>query len=188
MWTHNPLGGWQSLPEDLAALLIETVYNSLLDDLQPAQYCSVRCISKVFATRLKRRLPIFFKYTARDYARLFMEQVMLMGNEVVRGVRPQTTTNNSFLRTQAYKACTATHLSALGCQSFFIQFYDLLLPVVNRLLRDGTLRGLSNEQRETFGRYVANTFSYIERYNCDRCKKPAVKRVLLKAFAAYQYA
>lgn len=180
-WTHNPLGGWQSLPGDLAALLLETVHSSLLDDLQPAQYLSTRFINKTFAARLKHRLPIFLKYTAHDYAWLFVEHVMLMGNEIVRGVRPQTSANDSFLRTQAYKACTCPH-------QFTVQFYEALTHVVDSLLWGGTLRGLSKQQRETFAKFMANTFSYIERYNCDRCNKLPVKQLLLNAFKAHPYA
>jgi len=181
-WTHNPLGGWPGLPADLAALLLDTLLGALLDDLRPAQYRAARFINKAFAAKLKPRLPLFHKYIAPGYSWSYVEHVMLWGDEMIRGVRPKTTENYSFLRTQVYKACTCPPV--LGYQHF-IHFYDVLLPVVNGLLADGTLRGYSAEQREAFAKYVSDTFSYIERYNCDTRNETPPKRVLLNAFKAH---
>lgn len=177
-WRQTESALWQGLPADLQQHIKEHTLTMLLDHMDAQSFRNVRLINKAFAAALLPRMGLFHPRAAPDFVPVFVKHMMMFAAECARGIRNWRTHSAVTMYNQVYMACFRTGPAAA--------LYNALIPTLDALMIDGTLRTLDEAQRETFAHYMGFMFGYLERFYIPRCRLTSVKQHLLLGIASHR--
>ena len=177
-WRQTESALWQGLTDDARELILEQTLNMVLNHMDAKSFRNVRLINKAFATTLLPRMGLFHPRLATDFVPIFVKHAMMFAAECARGIRYWGTHNAVTMYNQVYMTCFRTEPTEA--------LYGALIPTLDALMIDGTLRALNEAQRETFAHYMGCIFGYLERFYIPRCRLTSVKQHLLLGIASHR--
>ena len=169
---------WQGLPADVCDLIVQYTLASLLDHIDERSFRKVMLINKAFAAALLPRLGLFHRRSRLGFAPVFAKHTMMYAAECARGIRRWDAHNCGMIHAQVYQVC----FREVATDDLF----NALIPALDALMIDGTLRALNEAQRETFAHYMGCVCRHLERFYLSRKKIPSMKQHLLLGFASHR--
>ena len=162
---------WQSLPVELQDRIVKWTRALLLLWLDRADFCRTRLVSKAFSIKLRREMVIFLRPELVKPRPAPLVQAVIRYVAMALNVEGSMKTYNyGYLRDQVFNVYYARVMVRgppirqwIGTQETKDAFYDAITPALLGLLRAGTLRSLSEEQRGKFRRIVIGILKPVYR-------------------------
>lgn len=177
-WRQTGSALWQGLPTDACDLIVEHTLSMVLDHMDAKSFRNSRLINKAFAAALLPRMGLFHPRAARDFVPVFVKHIMMFAAECARGIRCWRTHSAFTIYNQVYLTSFRTGPTEA--------MYNALIPALDALMIDGTLRTLNEAQRETFAHYMGFLFGYLERFYIPRFHLTSVKPHVLLGLASHR--
>lgn len=177
-WRQTGSALWQGLPTDACGLIVECTLASLLDHIDEKSFRQALLINRAFAAALLPRLGLFHRRDRPGFAPVFARHTLMYAAECARGVRRWDAHNCGMIHAQVYQASFRVPQTD--------DLFNALIPALDALMIDGTLRVLDEAQRETFAHYMGRMYRHLERFYLPRKKIPSVKQHLLLGLASHR--
>lgn len=177
-WRQVESALWQDLPTDACDLIVECTLASLLDHIDEKSFRRALLINRAFAAALLPRLGLFHRRDQPGFAPVFAKHTLMYAAECARGVRRWDTHNCGMIHAQVYQASFRDDRTTT--------LFSALMPALDALMIDGTLRVLNEAQRETFAHYMGCMYRHLERYYLPRHEIPSMKQHLLLGLASHR--
>ena len=186
---------WGALPEEIIDHIVRlsrsaAYYLLEVHQLRQGVY-NTRCINRTFRSALRPVFLLTCPITNPNFPSIWVEGLLRLAGEMTPNFYRElmTPTTYSSLHGTVHSACVRkpnrmnASMADKPCQR---ALYNALGTTLTALLKDGTLRWITGQERAAYVHFVRNIFSYLDRFYVKRLSLPSLEQHLTQAFANAQ--
>ena len=186
---------WGALPEEIIDHIVRlsrsaAYYLLEVHQLRQGVY-NTRCINRTFRSALRPVFLLTCPITNPNFPSIWVEGLLRLAGEMTPNFYRElmTPTTYSSLHSTVHSACVRkpnrmnASMADKPCQR---ALYNALGTTLTALLKDGTLRWITGQERAAYVNFVRNIFSYLDRFYVKRLSLPSLEQHLTQAFANAQ--